>query len=664
MNDPLDQSPDGPARSRRGTGGIKALAGRGGRAAALALAAAAIPFAGCTKQVAQVRRNIYPIAAAYYRAHPEFFHFKTLADLPKNLVWHDGSRTPEFDDPHAVAGGTLNAAQPDFPRTLRYYGPDAADPFRQFILDSDEITLIQEQPNTGQYFPGVARQWALDPDGKTMYFRLDPDARYSDGVPVRADDFLFMFYFFRSPYLQEPWYTNYFSENYSQITKYDDYTISISWVQPIPDREDKVGGVQPVPEHFYRDFGPDYIQHYQWKLEPTTGPYTIRPEDVHMGTSIDMTRVPNWWAANKRFYRHRYNVERIHFIVIRDPDKLVEAFKRGIVDTVDLTRPDRWYNKLPDNDPLVAQGAVAKVTFYNQVPRPTYAMSLNCSDPLLSNRDIRVGVAYALNFGLVDREYFRGSWTRMQTSADGYPEVPFPGIHPRPFSVSKALASFAKAGFIRRGPDGVLVDSSGRRLSFTITTGYEPMRDPLTILRQEALKAGLELNIEILDETTAFKKIDEKHAQIAFGALSPSVEMYPRYWEVFDSSQANRPNTNNWTDTVDPVMDRLIKQYDAAETLDQIRRLAYQLEERIRYDAAFIPAFECPFIREAHWRWLKYPPTFAERQSKDIVGYQGLDFGQYWIDDSVRPAVLAAAQGGPRYLPAPDIKVYDQWQTK
>ncbi|MGH7995661.1 MAG: extracellular solute-binding protein [Opitutaceae bacterium] len=628
----------------------------------MAAAALALGLAGCARKAAAPTRDIRPVAEAYYRAHPGFFHFKTLADLPKNLVWHDGRGVPEFADPAAKRGGTLHASIPDFPVTLRFYGPDSGQTFRPFLLDDIAISLIQEQPNTGQYYPGLARQWAFDPDRRTMYFRLDPDARYSDGVPIRADDFLFAFFFFRCGDLHDPWSLNFYTTNYSQITKYDDLTFSVTWKEPKPDLEYLLGSLIPVPEHFYKDLGPDYPQYYQWRLEPTSGPYTIRPEDIHKGASIDLTRVPNWWATNKRFFRHRYNPDRIHFVVIRDPEKEFEAFKRGDIDVADVTSVKRWYEQLPDSDPLVRRGAVAKVTFYNQIPRPTVGFDLNCSDPLLSNRDIRRGIAYASNFDLVDREYFRGDRVRMQTSADGYPAVPFPGIHPRPFSVKDALACFAKAGFTRRGPDGILVDGQGRRLSVTVTCPYETMRDPLTILRQEAAKAGLELKIEILDMATAFKKIDEKHDQIAFCAFSLPVELYPRYWEAFDSANANRPNTNNVTNTDDPVMDRLISRYDRAQTMDEIRALARKLELRIRYDAAFIPGFEAPFYREAHWRWIKYPPTFATRESNGVVGGQTLDFGLFWIDNSVRAAVLAAAHGGPP-LP-PDIKVYDQWKTR
>lgn len=624
--------------------------------------AALVPFAGCTHKQAAAGGDIYPVAAAYYRAHPDFFVFKQPSDLPKNLVWQDGHDVPEFSDPAAKRGGTLHYFIDDFPRTLRFVGPDDNGSFRPFILDDDEITLIQRQPNTGQYFPGLARAWALDPDGRTMYFRLDPDARYSDGVPIKADDYLFTFYFFKSPWIVEPWYNNYYSTNFSRIIKYDDYTIAVTWTEPKPDIYDRLGQVYPVPEHFYKDFGPDFVQRYQWTIEPTTGPYTVLPPDLHKGSSIDLTRVPHWWADAKPFYRHRYNFDRIHLEVIRDPAKAFEAFSRGDLDSFGLygsgfSLPEYWYEKMPNNDPPVRDGYIHKVTFYNEIPRPTYGLYLNEDMPLLNNRDIRLGINYATDFDLVDKEYFHGDYVRMQTSADGYADVPFPHIHARPFSVEKALEHFAKAGFTSRGPDGILVNAQGQRLSFTITTGYATMKDVLTILKQQAAKAGLEYNIEVLDGTTAWKKIEEKQHQIAFSAFSASVEKYPRYWETFDGVNAHKAQTNNLTNTSIPAMDKLIDEYDHATTMDQIRSLATQLETIVHDDAAFVPGFEIPFYRVGFWRWIRWPKDFNVRLSL----YAG-QFGVEWMDPQMKADTLAARSSGRTFPPA--VEVYDQWKRK
>ena len=42
----------------------------------------------------------------------------------------------------------------------------------------------------GQAVPGVAERWEVSPDGKTYSFHLRPDAKWSDGSPLTAEDFV------------------------------------------------------------------------------------------------------------------------------------------------------------------------------------------------------------------------------------------------------------------------------------------------------------------------------------------------------------------------------------------------------------------------------------------------------------------------------------------
>jgi oligopeptide transport system substrate-binding protein len=50
--------------------------------------------------------------------------------------------------------------------------------------------LVNEAPN-GDLVPGVASSWTVSDDGKTYVFNLRPEARWSNGDPVTAEDFVF-----------------------------------------------------------------------------------------------------------------------------------------------------------------------------------------------------------------------------------------------------------------------------------------------------------------------------------------------------------------------------------------------------------------------------------------------------------------------------------------
>ena len=241
--------------------------------------------------------------------------------------------------------------------------------------------------------------------------------------------------------------------------------------------------------------------------------------------------------------------------MVRSAEKAWEYFKRGEIDIFGVSLPEYWYDKLPDGHELVKEGYIQKTTFYNEIPRPTWALRINSAKPLLDNRDIRVGLQYACNWELVLKKVFRGDFERMQTVADGYGMTGNPDVKAREFSVKKAEEAFAKAGFTKRGSDGILENDKGQRLSFTVTTGYKPYLDVLTVLQQEAKKAGVDFQIEVLEMTQAWKKSDEKAHEIALTARNVSPELYPRFWESFHSENAfdkdgkTKTSTNNETQT-------------------------------------------------------------------------------------------------------------------
>ena len=71
----------------------------------------------------------------YYHENPDFFLLKEPADLPQDLAWQNGQQLPELGSAQARKGGTFYTSMPDFPRTLRWLGPDSNSHFRGFMLD-------------------------------------------------------------------------------------------------------------------------------------------------------------------------------------------------------------------------------------------------------------------------------------------------------------------------------------------------------------------------------------------------------------------------------------------------------------------------------------------------------------------------------------------------
>ena len=147
--------------------------------------------------------------------------------------------------------------------------------------------------------------------------------------------------------------------------------------------------------------------------------------------------------------------------------------------------------------------------------------------------------------------------------------------------------------------------------------------------------------------------------------------MYPRYWETFHGDNAYdkpylddgvTPNpdrqlktqTNNLFSMAIPELDALINAYRLSDDAEEMKKLAYQMEEILYEDASFAPGFVRPFYRVAHWRWLCYPDDFNVKLSRDA--------GEYylaWIDEEKRKETLEARKSGKSF--EPQIRVFDQY---
>ena len=136
----------------------------------------------------------------------------TPAEIPADLAWENGMDQPEIGDPAATKGGVFRRHIEAFPPTIRPFGPNANNSFRGDLYDYIDIPLVNLHPETMEMIPGLAKEWATSADGRTVYFRIDPEATYSDGTPVKARDFLISCYVRISDYVVSPYSKQYFRE--------------------------------------------------------------------------------------------------------------------------------------------------------------------------------------------------------------------------------------------------------------------------------------------------------------------------------------------------------------------------------------------------------------------------------------------------------------------
>ncbi|MBL0712867.1 MAG: ABC transporter substrate-binding protein [Desulfosarcina sp.] len=557
--------------------------------------------------------------------------------LPEGISWLSNNTDPVFASPQARQGGTYHAALASFPLTFRVVGPDSNSSFRSAIL-GNQLSLIGIHPNTRNIIPELATHWAFGPDKKTMFFKLKPRAGWSDGQSLTADDFVYTLEFMRSRHIVAPWYNDFYSREIERVVVYDDYTLAVVGHKAQPDLHLKLA-IGPTPRHYYCELDEGFVRDYNWRIAPNTGPYQM--SRFKKGRYIVFERKQDWWARDQRYFKNRFNVDRVRYSVIRDVNLQWEYFLKAQLDHFGLTMPQFWHIK--SRTPVIEKGYVERIWFLNDTPQSAQGLWLNLDRDIFKDLHRREAFAHAMNIQKVIETVLRNDYFRLESAYVGYGPYSNNAIKARRFSLVEVDRLMQAAGW-QRAPDGIW-QKNGQRYSVEVSYSREEHTPRLVVLKEEARKAGIELRLQRLDPAAQYKKILEKRHDV--GWLGWSTGMRPHFWEFWHSVNAHRPQTNNVSNADDPELDRLIDRY--RDSLDENERieLAWEIQARVHALGAFVPTFMVPYFREAYWRWWRFPDPPATRLSDSLFDpFSSSTGGLFWFDQDLYRETREAMRKG------------------
>ena len=226
----------------------------------------------------------------------------------KGEGWTTNTDFELIGDPRAVKGGVLRDRLVDFPATLRVTGPEFNTEFTYLMLPMVYESLLQLHPTTQQYIPWLATHWQISEDKMTYRFRMNPNARFSDGNPVTAEDVVATFNFMMDKGLQWP-------SNIITYEKMEPPVAESKYIVRVKARELNwrnflyFSGLSILPAHILKTIdGAQYLKDYNYKMLPGSGPYIVREEDIEKGTAITIRRRQDYWD-----WKSRANVRAVQF---------------------------------------------------------------------------------------------------------------------------------------------------------------------------------------------------------------------------------------------------------------------------------------------------------------------------------------------------------------
>jgi microcin C transport system substrate-binding protein len=308
---------------------------------------------------------------------------------PESLKY-DFGQTFVYQDPSSPRGGQLNVPMRVFSK-LTPFGLKGR--MASAVWNCWEPLAIKSWDDDEPYalYGVLAESFELADDKKSLIITLRPEAKFSDGMPVTADDVVFSYDVLFDPDFP-PGRTSKWRE-VSKVEKLDDHRVKLhfkAW------RRDLLTSVlryfQIYPKHVYGkpgvNLGGDFL------LKPPVGSGPYRVQSFEMGKEVTMVRRDGYWGDTVKgglpTARGTWNFNTIHYRVFdwktAHQDKL-EAFKQGRLSYLDFPKPD-VIDQLKKGD-LFKRGLITIESLPWTRPAAMFCLQFNLNKPIWQDRELR-----------------------------------------------------------------------------------------------------------------------------------------------------------------------------------------------------------------------------------------------------------------------------------
>ena len=546
--------------------------------------------------------------------------------------WETNTDFELIGDPRAVKGGSYRMDTSDFPGTTRMYGPDTTV-WNQVVHSMVYETLLGMHPTSLEFIPALATHWQVSDEQRLFRFRIDPNARFSDGEPVTAQDVIASYDLIMDPATQAPNYRVVF-ERFERPVAESKYIVSVrakesSWRNLVD-----LNGFSIFPAHVLETLeGDDYLRKYNFTLMPGSGPYTLLEKDIDRGNQVTVRRRTDYWAQSQRRNVGLNNFDEVTDVVVRDRNLAFEMVKRGDLDYYLVNRAQMWAEELEFEQ--IEMGWMQRRKIFNQEPQGIQAMAFNMRQPPFD--DIRVRQAMNLLFNrqrLIENLFYNEYLPQNSIFPGGPYENP---NNPRnEYNPQRAIELLAAAGWSERDSQGRLL-KNGQPFNVELLYGQQTFEPILTVLQEDLRRVGISLNLRFVTFATLIKLLDERQfelLQIGYSASKP----FPTPESMFQSDLADQPASNNLTGFKNDRADEIIQAYVETAEVGARVDLLRELDGIVTSQYPFMLQWYAPFHRLVYWNKFSHPDSYLTR----IGDY--LDPRTLWWEDPEKRAALEEAR--------------------
>ncbi|MFS4581060.1 extracellular solute-binding protein [Phaeobacter sp. C3_T13_0] len=552
------------------------------------------------------------------------------------LKYAEGFAHFDYVNPDAPKGGELSLSAVGTFDSMNPYtrkgrgGAMSADHFESLMIGS------YDEP--GSYYGLLAESLEYPESQDWVIFNMRPEARFSDGTPVTAEDVLFSHNLLLEQGLQS--YAEAVKKRIPKAEVLGPHRVKFYFSPDFPRRAmiTQVAGTSVFSKAWY-EADPENRRLDEPRLDPGigSGPYVLETADVNQ--RIIYKRNPNYWGKDINVNIGRHNYDRIRIEYFGDSVAAMEGFKAGVYTLRSETSSKSWATAYGFD--AVEEGTVVKGEFPDGNVPAASGFVLNLLRPKFQDPRVREAIQLGYNFEWTNDSLQYGLfaqrhsfWQDTTLEAKGLPEgreleilkdlgdlidpalltsepvMPHSSKAVRAVdrrNLRRAMKLLDEAGWVV-GDDGLRRNASGEllKLEFLVATPtLERIVQPYVAnLRQMGVDATSS-RVDFAQYTSRRREKDFDVINFAYPKyLLPSTGLFQQF-----GSDAHEFSVFNPAGMADPAVDTLIKAIVKSEEQEELYANVRALDRILRAKRFMVPTWYLDVKWVAYWDFYRQPET-------------------------------------------------------
>ena len=506
-----------------------------------------------------------------------------------------------------------------------------------------ESLLTSTADEIGASYGLLAETLEYPEDRSWVIFNLRPEARFSDGTQVTAEDVLFSYETFLTKGLSS--FRAQLSKKVENVEVLDPLRIKFTFKEGIPTRDlpQDVGGIAVFSKAHYLE---NELDLEESSLTPMLGSSPYLLDRIEVGETLVYRRDPNYWGADLPINVGRNNFDRLRIEYYADDNAAFEGFKGGSYTFRNEASSKIWATGY--DFPAIADGSVVKAEIPHGAKATGQGFIFNLRREKFQDPRVREAIGLMFNFEWSNETLFYGLYDRVNSfwdnstlAAQGAPnaaelallepladDLPAGVLDAEPVvqhvspadkqldrrALRKASKLLDEAGWTV-GDDGLRRNADGELLEVAFLNDSQTFNRVINPFVENLKRLGVAAEHEFIDnaQMTNRERPPAYDFDIVTGFMSTNYIPGSELRQYFGSETADT-STFNKAGLRDPAVDALIDKVIGATTQEEMETAISALDRVLRALRPWVPQWNKNAHTVAFYDMYEYPdplPPFA-----------------------------------------------------